>query len=87
MRESKFSISKIKPILKYLKVKENRHNIYKRMFCFRSAYNRYVIFVYGSLDCPNKIYISKVFHSIQETCTELLKIVEKYQLRLNGMKS
>ncbi|XP_027967976.1 islet cell autoantigen 1-like protein [Eumetopias jubatus] len=34
-------------------------------------------------DCPNKIYISKVFHSIQETCTELLKIIEKYQLRLN----
>ncbi|XP_064443014.1 islet cell autoantigen 1-like protein isoform X2 [Mirounga angustirostris] len=25
----------------------------------------------------------EVFHSIQETCTELLKIVEKYQLRLN----
>ncbi|KAJ8778862.1 hypothetical protein J1605_013096 [Eschrichtius robustus] len=43
----------------------------------------YFIFVYGSLHCPNKIYISKVFHSIQETCTELLKIVEKYQLRLN----
>uniref|UniRef100_A0A8D0MGS2 Islet cell autoantigen 1 like n=1 Tax=Sus scrofa TaxID=9823 RepID=A0A8D0MGS2_PIG len=25
----------------------------------------------------------EVFHSIQETCTELLKIIEKYQLRLN----
>lgn len=25
----------------------------------------------------------EVFHSIQETCSELLKIVEKYQLRLN----
>ncbi|XP_054579108.1 islet cell autoantigen 1-like protein isoform X2 [Eptesicus fuscus] len=25
----------------------------------------------------------EVFHSIQETCTELMKIVEKYQLRLN----
>ncbi|XP_054404983.1 islet cell autoantigen 1-like protein isoform X2 [Pongo abelii] len=25
----------------------------------------------------------EVFHSVQETCTELLKIVEKYQLRLN----
>ncbi|XP_036784002.2 islet cell autoantigen 1-like protein isoform X7 [Manis pentadactyla] len=25
----------------------------------------------------------EVFHSIQETCTELLKMVEKYQLRLN----
>ncbi|XP_013012964.1 islet cell autoantigen 1-like protein isoform X3 [Cavia porcellus] len=25
----------------------------------------------------------EVFHAIQETCTELLKIVEKYQLRLN----
>ncbi|XP_058405613.1 islet cell autoantigen 1-like protein isoform X3 [Diceros bicornis minor] len=25
----------------------------------------------------------EVFHSIQETCTELLRIVEKYQLRLN----
>ncbi|XP_033620438.1 islet cell autoantigen 1-like protein isoform X2 [Fukomys damarensis] len=25
----------------------------------------------------------EVFHTIQETCTELLKIVEKYQLRLN----
>uniref|UniRef100_F7FH02 AH domain-containing protein n=1 Tax=Callithrix jacchus TaxID=9483 RepID=F7FH02_CALJA len=25
----------------------------------------------------------EVFHSIQETCTELLKIAEKYQLRLN----
>ncbi|XP_059963045.1 islet cell autoantigen 1-like protein isoform X2 [Mesoplodon densirostris] len=25
----------------------------------------------------------EVFHSIQETCTELLKIVEKYQLKLN----
>ncbi|KAM6179083.1 LOW QUALITY PROTEIN: islet cell autoantigen 1-like protein [Rhynchocyon petersi] len=25
----------------------------------------------------------EVFHSIQETCTELLKITEKYQLRLN----
>uniref|UniRef100_A0A9L0RSL4 Islet cell autoantigen 1 like n=1 Tax=Equus caballus TaxID=9796 RepID=A0A9L0RSL4_HORSE len=29
----------------------------------------------------------EVFHSIQETCTELLKIVEKYQLRLNGSAS
>ncbi|XP_069875470.1 islet cell autoantigen 1-like protein isoform X2 [Dipodomys merriami] len=27
----------------------------------------------------------EVFHAIQETCTELLKIVEKYQLRLNVM--
>ncbi|XP_014445053.1 islet cell autoantigen 1-like protein [Tupaia chinensis] len=27
----------------------------------------------------------EVFHSIQETCTELLKIVEKYQLRLNAI--
>ncbi|KAM4836006.1 islet cell autoantigen 1-like protein isoform 3-T4 [Thomomys bottae] len=27
----------------------------------------------------------EVFHAIQETCTELLKIVEKYQLRLNAM--
>ncbi|PNI66982.1 ICA1L isoform 4 [Pan troglodytes] len=25
----------------------------------------------------------EVFHSVQETCTELLKIIEKYQLRLN----
>ncbi|KAK1336561.1 hypothetical protein QTO34_002593, partial [Cnephaeus nilssonii] len=45
--------------------------------------SRYFVFVYGSLHCPNTIYISKVFHSIQETCTELMKIVEKYQLRLN----
>ncbi|XP_074255349.1 islet cell autoantigen 1-like protein isoform X2 [Saimiri boliviensis] len=29
----------------------------------------------------------EVFHSIQETCTELLKIVEKYQLRLNDTES
>ncbi|XP_021053800.1 islet cell autoantigen 1-like protein [Mus pahari] len=27
----------------------------------------------------------EVFHSIQETCNELVKIVEKYQLRLNGL--
>ncbi|XP_028924458.1 islet cell autoantigen 1-like protein isoform X3 [Ornithorhynchus anatinus] len=27
----------------------------------------------------------EVFHSIQETCTELLKIVEKYQQRLNAL--
>ncbi|KAM8789707.1 islet cell autoantigen 1-like protein isoform 2-T2 [Rhynchonycteris naso] len=27
----------------------------------------------------------EVFHCIQETCTELLKIVEKYQLRLNAI--
>lgn len=41
-----------------------------------------VAFVYCSL-----IYFFQVFHSIQETCNELLKIVEKYQLRLNGMTS
>nr|XP_035161227.1 islet cell autoantigen 1-like protein isoform X3 [Callithrix jacchus] len=29
----------------------------------------------------------EVFHSIQETCTELLKIVEKYHLRLNDTES
>ncbi|KAI2526527.1 islet cell autoantigen 1 like, partial [Homo sapiens] len=28
----------------------------------------------------------EVFHSVQETCTELLKIIEKYQLRLNVAK-
>ncbi|XP_066135739.1 islet cell autoantigen 1-like protein isoform X3 [Saccopteryx bilineata] len=27
----------------------------------------------------------EVFHCIQETCTELLKIIEKYQLRLNAI--
>ncbi|XP_074047726.1 islet cell autoantigen 1-like protein isoform X4 [Macrotis lagotis] len=27
----------------------------------------------------------EVFHSIQETCTELLKIIEKYQQRLNAI--
>lgn len=58
----------------------------RKCFAFE-VFFLYSIFVYDSLNCPNKIYISKVFHSIQETCTELLKIIEKYQLRLNGMKS